>query len=291
MSISVIEKFEFKGAQSLEQVPHFAISRINQCDGCEIVQKDGSEYFNVFLITTGSGNYKIDFKAFEIDQAGIFFLSPGQVFQVDHENIQAGYQISFDKDFYCVETHGKEIACNGVLFNNVHKALMLHLDEMQVPFFEQMAENISKELQNPGIAHRAMLETYLRMFLIQALRILEEQQPNLGKVEEETNRLVADFIALVEKHFQKIHSVSEYAQMLFVSPKSLAKRLNALGYPKPTEIIQDRILLQAKRALRFSDLTIKEIAFNLGFEDPGYFSRLFSKKEGLSPLAYRATNS
>ena len=102
------------------------------------------------------------------------------------------------------------------------------------------------------------------------------------------NRLVGDYIALVDKHFREIHSVSDYAERLFVSPKSLAKRLNALGHKTPKEILRDRIVLEAQRDLRYSDKSVKEIAFDLGFDDPAYFTRYFKKATGQSPLNYRS---
>jgi len=78
-----------------------------------------------------------------------------------------------------------------------------------------------------------------------------------------------------------------YAEKLFVAPKSLAKRLQALEYPSPSQIIKDRLVLEAKKQLKFSNKTVREIAFELGFEDPAYFSRLFSKNAGISPTQYR----
>jgi len=67
----------------------------------------------------------------------------------------------------------------------------------------------------------------------------------------------------------------------------LTKRLSALDYPSPSQIIKDRLILEAKRQLKFSNKTVKEIAFELGFDDPAYFSRLFSKGTGSSPAKYR----
>ena len=63
--------------------------------------------------------------------------------------------------------------------------------------------------------------------------------------------------------------------------------LQALEYPSPSQIIKDRLVLEAKRKLKFSNKTVREIAFELGFEDPAYFSRLFSKNAGVSPAQYR----
>jgi AraC-like DNA-binding protein len=255
---------------------------------CVANENEVSQHYKIYWIEEGFGEYQIDFESFTVKKAGLFFLSPGQVFTVETEKVKSGYQISFDREFYCVETHGKEIACNGVLFNNVHRASVIQLDENDVPFFWQIIQNMINELEHPGPAHREMLETYLRMLLIQALRKWDADLVEAPSQEADSNRLVGDFIALVDKHFRTIHSVAEYAEKLFVTPKSLSKRLKAANAKTPTEIIRDRITLQAKRDLRYTNKSVKEIAFELGFEDPAYFTRLFKKATGQSPQNYRA---
>lgn len=287
MAIRTIEKYKYQQFNASGIVPHFELRSICLDTYCMANEDEISQHYKIYWIEDGSGDYQIDFKKVKIEKAGIFCLSPGQILTVENEKVRTGYQISFDREFYCVEAHGKEIACNGLLFNNVHRATAIPLAISDTPVFKQLMDNIISELQQPGAAHRSMLETYLRMFLIQALRKLDEQQPKLEKVENEHHRLTNDFIALVDKHFRTLHSVKDYAEKLFISPKSLSKRLKEQDYKTPTEVIQDRILLQAKRDLRFSDKTVKEIAYDLGYEDPAYFSRLFSKKEGISPLSYR----
>ena len=287
MAIKTVETYQFKESSKLEKAPHFDVTAIHMDTACVVNENKIAENFRIYWIEEGYGEYKIDFKSFKVENAGLFFLSPGQVLSVDAEKVKSGYQISFDKEFYCVETHGKEIACNGILFNNVHRATMIPLGPSDAPIFWQLLQNMMNELQNPGPAHRELLETYLRMFLIEALRKLNQQEQKVEGIEEETNKLVSDFIALVEKHFSEIHSVGDYAQRLAVSPKSLAKRLNAEGYPTPTEMIRNRVVLQAKRDLRYTDKSVKEIAFDLGFDDPAYFTRYFKKAEGVSPNQYR----
>jgi len=286
MSIKAVKKFSF--IQDLKPGdPFFEVSSIQLETSCVINENEVSNFFKVFWIEEGYGEYEIDFNKFTIEETGLFFLSPGQILTVNTEKVKSGYQISFDKDFYCVETHGKEIACNGVLFNNIHRATYIALEPSDRTIFSNIIQNMVQELEQPGPAHREMLETYLRMLLIQSLRKLDLQQADPGSGGEESNRLVSSFITLIEKHFKQTHSVAEYADKLFITPKSLSKRLKTMGYPTPTQMIRDRIMLQAKRSLRYSDESIKEIAYDLGFEDPAYFTRLFKKETGIAPLAYR----
>lgn len=287
MSIRSVQRYTFEDSQQLTNPPHFEIAAINLETSCVANENEQSKYFKIYWIEEGMGEYQIDFKQFSIQNSGLFFLSPGQILTVNTEKVKSGYQISFDKDFYCVETHGKEIACNGVLFNNVHKATMIPLEKEDKPYFVDVLEKMISEIEHPGPAHRALLETYLRMFLIGALRKWKTSHALPEVEEDDSSQLAGEFIALVEKQYANHHSVSDYASQLGVSPKSLTKRLHLHGYPTPTTIIRDRIVLQAKRALRFTEKTVKEIAFDLGFEDPAYFTRYFKKSEGISPLAYK----
>ncbi len=287
MAITTIESYTFAGNKLNKKQAHFEIQKISLDIYCAANKTERSDHYKIYWIEDGSGAYDIDFKEFEINGCGVFCVSPGQMFSVKSEKVKTAFQISFDKEFYCVEAHGKEIACNGLIFNNIHRASGISVGASDAPTFRSIIDNIIAELKNPGNAHRDMIETYLRMFLIHTLRLLDLQELQQGSVTHQKNKMVQDFIALVDKHFRTKHSVSDYAKELFISPKSLTKKLNALGYPTSTEIIQERILMEAKRSLKFTQESIKEIAFDLGFDDPAYFSRLFSKKEGMTPLEYR----
>ena len=288
MSLATIQSYKLKSSLNESTSSHFEIERVRLESSCSTNKSHRSDHYKIFFVENGSGNYQIDFNEFTIDNAGIFCLSPGQVLTVKAELISSAYQIIFNQDFYCVEAHGKEIACNGVLFNNVHRATFIPLGEQDKAVFREYLEKMIEELSQPGSAHKAMLESYLKLFMIEALR---RQRVDLSVASGNgngENRLVGDYIALVDKHFREIHSVSDYAERLFVSPKSLAKRLNALGHKTPKEILRDRIVLEAQRDLRYSDKSVKEIAFDLGFDDPAYFTRYFKKATGQSPLNYKS---
>lgn len=289
MSISSPQTYRYQEPLAGKASSFFEVQSINLSTDSVANYNHRSEYYKIYFLEEGMGRYQIDFKSVEIEGAGIFCLSPGQVLTVETEAVRTAYQIAFNREFYCVENHGKEIACNGVLFNNVHRITALQLSPKEAGKFHLLVSDMIRELENPGKAHQELLESYLRMFLIEVLRMYDERR-DLSAISRETdaeNRLAGDFIALVEKYFRSFHAVSDYAERLFISPKSLAKRLKAHGYKTPTEVIRDRIVLEAKRELRYTSKSVKEIAFDLGFDDPAYFTRYFKKAEQHSPQAYR----
>lgn len=287
MSISTLKKYRYQPPLDAVNNILFEVDTIQLETSCVANEDHRSENYQVFFLEEGKGRYQIDFHQFEIEGTGIFCLTPGQVLTVESEEVKSGYRISFNRDFYCVEVHGKVIGCNGILFNNTHRATFLQLEPGKAATFHLLVENMIAELKNPGKAHLEILETYLRMFFIEVLRMQEVVPPATDCCDDNSNRLAADFIALVEKHFREIRTVSEYADLLHVASKSLAKRLKVHGYKTPTEIIRDRIVLEAKRDLRYTQKSVKEIAYDLGFEDAAYFTRYFKKSEKDSPLAYR----
>ena len=129
-----------------------------------------------------------------------------------------------------------------------------------------------------------MLQSYLKQFIIHSVRIKKE----LGSIKDDNeSRLFKDFSTLVEQNFKQLHSVTEYANRLGISPKSLTKHLQLLGTIKPSDFIKNRIILEAKRQLIYSDESVKHIAFNLGFNDPAYFTRFFTKAIEKSPLQFK----
>ena len=287
MALSTKEIYTFQTLKDQKDPPFFEVTDLSLDTHCILSKNEISEYYKVFWIADGNGTYQIDFNEFQVKNSGIFCLSPGQVFSVQSEKAKQGYQITFNKDFYCVETHGKEIACNGVIFNNVHRASVVSVEPTEQVAFQGLIDQMIQELKGKGNAHKDMLESYLRMFLIKTLRLVDLQRPEYQVAKSNTDRTAETFITLVEKHFREEHTVTGYEEKLFISPKSLSKRLNTQGYATPLQIIKDRLILEAKRQLKFSNKTIKEIAFELGFDDPAYFSRLFSKGTGSSPSQYR----
>ena len=131
-----------------------------------------------------------------------------------------------------------------------------------------------------------MLRTLLKKLLILSTRMVKKtiQEPNLPNAQVE---IIRQYNLLVEAHFPEKHKVKDFADLLFKSPKTLSNLFKKYNEKSPLRIINERILLEARRLLLYSNKTTEEIAYYLGYKDAGHFSKFFKKNEGLSPTVFR----
>lgn len=262
----------------------FSCSIVRFENACVFNQPEQIDRYSVYWIKQGKGTYNIDFKKHKFNDNVLFFLSPGQVFSVESESIKEAYKISFIKDFYCIQAHDQYVACNGVLFNNVYETPFVQPCEKDSQKLSFVLESLEEEFQKNEVAQYDMLQAYLKQFIILSVRIQKELAPVKSDVE---TKLFKDFSILVEQNFRTMHSVTEYAARLALSPKSLTKNFQRVGVESPSDFIKNRIVLEAKRKLIYTNLPVKEIAYDLGFNDAAYFTRFFTKAENISPLQFR----
>jgi len=277
--MSNIQKYNYQNIFFLEQV--------NILSSNAFSSSIPIEYYTVYWVRSGKGECYVDFKTYPFHENMLFFLSPGQVFSIKSNKEIKSCKISFTSDFYCIQTHDKSVACNGVLFNNVTSTPFVEPCKKDTVKLNAILESLIDEFESHQTAQYDMLQSYLKQFIIIAVRIQKELTPNLNTVDAQ---LFKDFNILVEQNFKKTHTVADYAQRLAVSPKSLSKNFNRVGAQSPSDIIKDRVILEAKRELLYTNLTVKEIAYGLGYHDAAYFTRFFTRSEKVSPLKYRKTN-
>ncbi len=276
MALQDIKTYRFKDVFSLQRV---AFEK-----ACVVNEPQQVETYSVFWIKEGKGSYNIDFKRYRFDGNVLFFLSPGQVFSVNNEKIKEAYQLNFTQEFYCIQAHDNEIACNGVLFNNVYETPFVAPSAKDTQKLNAIVKNLIAEFESSEAAQYDMLQAFLKQFIIYSVRI--KKAFNTIKNENET-KLFKDFSLLVEQNFKNIHSVTVYAGRLGISPKSLTKHFQKIGRLTPSDFIKNRIITEAKRQLLYSNEAVKHIGFDLGFNDPAYFSRFFTKAVGLSPAQFK----
>ena len=130
-------------------------------------------------------------------------------------------------------------------------------------------------------------EISLRLQLVALILELSRKIRSADSEDAHSLPLLDDFLALVEEQFSRHHSVEHYARRLGLTPKALTMRVSRALGKSAREIIQERCLLEAKRLLAYSELSIAEVGYEIGFEDPNYFSRFFRSAEKTSPGVFR----
>jgi len=149
------------------------------------------------------------------------------------------------------------------------------------------ARTLIRELAWNSPGHRTAVDAALSLILVQAMRGLALQSHQDGSNRSRHADLVARFRALVEERFRQREPIARYAALLGVSPTTLRVACAAVAGMPPADILNLRAFLEAKRALHYTNLTIAEIAYGLGFVDPAYFTRSFTRHAGLPPRQYR----
>lgn len=238
------------------------------------------------LFFQGSGDFLVDFVKYSFAGNTILFLSPHQNFQWLGDDEKEVNLLQFHGDFYCIEYHKKEVACNGLLFNNIY--LLPHITVSAEKFVEltKIIHKLDIENEFCDPYSDAILKTYLQLIL--ALCSKEKNiQLNFQEETKTLSKEIIRFQSLLDEYFLTERSASFYASKLAISPNAFSKKIKHQFRKTPTEIIRERVILEAKKLLHLTSKSIKEIAFQLNFDDEFYFSRYFKKGVGVSPLHYR----
>jgi len=230
---------------------------------------------------------RVDFNEYHTKEPTLFFINSNQYLHFIHL-VNEGYFLYYNRDFYCVQIHDHEVACDGLLFNNIYQMPKTTLTTKEDVIIKSILEQMVEEFEIGASTQEEMLRIYVKQIIIRATRLWKKQQ--LGALEREPHQEIEffrEFSRLVEMHYRSMHMVGDYAELLGVAPKTLTHKFKRFELPSPNEVIKERILLEAKRLLIHTSLSAKEIAYDLGYEDPAYFNRLFSKKIGDSPSVFR----
>lgn len=248
-------------------------------------------YYSLIWIKEGNGSLKADFSTQDFSENTLFAFSPYQPFMFHEKQALKGVAIHFHPDFFCIHKHQQEVACSGILFNNIYNPPFVWINDSAKNTFEMLISQIETEMQNSDLAQYELLISYLKIFLITASR-LKTQQPTQSKrsiLGTKEPFILQNLKNYIELHFKTKHSASDYSDLLNITPKALAKITKTYFNKTLTHLISERIIIEAKRELYLSNKTIKEIAYELGYEDEHYFSRFFKTNAEISPQMYRDT--
>jgi AraC-like DNA-binding protein len=246
---------------------------------------DSNETDMTFIWNTGDLlNITVDKVQYQLQKNQIIFLT--EFHKIDSIELDTARMVRFNQPFYCIINHDNEVGSKGLLFFGASGVPIISIDDRELDSFEISWQIFCSEMRQNDILQKDMLLSMLKRLLILSVRILRRSN-NLHRLENSQADIIREFNFLVEGHFSKHHDVAFYASKLNRSPKTLSNLFSIVSQRPPLNIIHDRIMVHAKRQINYTNLSIKEIAYELGYDDIQTFSRFFKNKEGMSPMQYR----
>ncbi len=220
----------------------------------------------------------------ELASNGLLMIDAGVPFSVELAEQMTFWQ--FNREFYCIVDHDVEVSCAGVIFFSLKETQVLSLSDVEQQrmnlLFEVFKEEFSEDSDN---LKTEMLRTLLKRLIVKMTRLHKNQYVTPDETSE--LNVIRQFNVLVERNFKQLHQVQDYADLMHRSPKTISNIFSRFHDRSPREIILDRLVLEAKRMLLYTDHSAKEIAHDLGFTEFPHFSRFFKQKTQMTPSRFR----
>lgn len=247
-------------------------------------------YYSLIWIQEGRGKAQIETEQYNYEPNMLFATSTYQPFMFQPSEKTKGVVIHFHPNFFCILKHHAEIACDGVLFNNIYEHPFLSINKEEEGTLNWIVKEMEDDIKRNSLATNEAIISYLKLFLINCSRSKKRNYPTVNTTPiEDDNFKVQGLKNYIEDHYKELHSPKDYAELLHISPNALTKLVKATFNKTPSQLISERIIIEAKRELYLSPKTVEEISLELGYEDQFYFSRFFKKHTGVSPSIYRKT--
>ena len=233
-------------------------------------------------------NITIDEVSYDFPAQSILPLMVNQSFTFEHAADIVAWQ--FNREFYCIVDHDQEVSCVGFLFYGMTDQLFISIDHNFERKLRLLLEVFIEEFGTKDNIQAGMLLMLLKRLIILVTRLAKlTYQPTA--LPDDKFHIIRKFNLAVENNYHKQHTVSFYAHELNKSPKTLANLFALYNHKSPLMVIRDRIILEAKRLLHYTDKSAKEIGYELGFDDAAYFSNFFKKHAAMSPTDFRAART
>lgn len=247
------------------------------------------DYYTILFIEKGEGVHFVDFTEYKIEDQTIYFINPGQMHQVIFTAEPVGWVITFTEHFLVANSIPEKMINDIYLFNDFGQSPPLAINDHDIAIYKSLAEQM---------AHFAgSLETYtmeavgalVKLFLIQGNNHCSLRKSNNPQLVETSNHILRSFKQSLNKRYATSHMVSDYADELAVTADYLNKTVKNLTGKSAKDHIQSKLITEAKRSLLFSDISNKELAYELGFEEAAHFNNFFKKITGQTPSEFRVS--
>jgi len=253
-------------------------------DNCDVIKHSNPSELSLLWFQEEGSQLNIDAVPYAPKKNEIFCLT--DFHNVEVESLTSLKLLKWNKPFFCVINHDSEVGCKGVLFYGAQSVPTICLKEEDIETVSTVWKMLEQEMRSNDGLQEEMLQMMLKRILILSLRMYKDQS-SLDKVEHQTVDIIREYNFLVEQYYKEKHSVAEYAEILHKSPKTLSNLFKKIGSKSPSQFIKERRMLEARRLLAYTDKSVSEIGYELGFLDVQSFSRFFKKFQGVSPAEFK----
>ena len=242
----------------------------------------------ILWVRSGQGKHVIDGHALTIQPHTCYLIAKGQVHQlitgINLDGLVIRFTDAFLPNFLSEEMGHYQT----VLFNNVTINHTLPIPPEALSNFEALLNLLLAEfVAGNGRSNQEVLRHLLTVLLVKLGQVQQEVIRGGGTAVSPEAQLFHAFTLLLEDQYPQNHAVQNYARQLNITPRQLSDISSQLVGRKAKHLIEDRLLLEAKRLLTFTNLYVKEIAHKLGYKDPSHFSKIFKKKTQTTPQSYK----
>lgn len=246
---------------------------------------------NCFAITwlaSGHGSVDVDATAHAFAPDTLLFVSPYRRVRITTSSPLRGATVRFHANFLCVETFHAESGCSGLLFNDPFGSPLVRIPRAGRADVRHLVDRVASELTAAEAGSGEVITASLKILLVMATRWKIATAVVRGVTgADHRHPLLQQISQLVEQHYRTLHAPADYARLLHITPKALGRFTRAHFGRTMTEVIRERLLIDAKWDLLHTLKPVKQIANELGFADELYFSRFFKKATGQAPTAFR----
>jgi AraC-like DNA-binding protein len=241
-------------------------------------------YWTLFVFLKGNGRHVIDFKEVEIQPGSIHLVLPGQIHALHGGKNFLAHALMFTEEFFLMREDTVRLLMRLFRFMDAGEAAAFNISKADNDFFISVLHLIQSEYASQNTYKGAVLLDLLSVFISKCMSALE--LPQLSHNGEDS----LDYIRLrneVERNYRQIHTVAEYGLRLGISPKQLNELCRNYTGQTALEFVHARIVVEAKRLLKYSSKPIKQIAYDLHFTDAAHFTNFFKQKTGVTPAEFK----